>query len=336
MLNILWFIIWGLLWAMYFALDGFDLGIGMLFPFFGKTDQDKKTMLESVGPVWDANEVWLITAGGATFAAFPTTYAYMFSFLYLPLMLILYGLIIRAVCLEFRYKVNNPSLASLLENGLFLGSLLPALLLGVAFGNIFQGLPIDQTGYHGNLITLLNPFGLITGILFVVAFLLHGSLWLSFRTEGDINLRAKALARKLWFITLFFAVLFLVSAYFVTNLYANYFSMPFLLIVPILCVIGLLGAGFFINSSEIMAFLSSAICIIFLTFTGVGGLYPNLIPSSINNAFSLSAFNSSSSQYTLTVMTVVVIIFVPIVLAYKFWTYKTFSYKIKEGEGEGY
>ena len=164
-----WFFLWGLLWALYFMTDGFDLGIGALYPILGKTDEDKKTMINAIGPLWDGNEVWLLTAGGVTFAAFPLVYAVMFSSLYTALMLILFALIIRGVSFEFRNKVNHPIWIKVWDTCIFIGSIAPAILFGVAFANIFKGIPIDDQGlYQGNLFTLLNPYGLLGGGLFLL------------------------------------------------------------------------------------------------------------------------------------------------------------------------
>ena len=193
-LQITWFALWGLLWAVYFMLDGFVLGTGMLHNFLAKNEKEKQAMVAIVGPVWNGNEVWLITAGGATFAAFPTTYALMFSYLYTALLLLLFALIIRGVSLEFRGKVANSGWKRLWDAGILLGGFLPALLLGVAFGNIFKGLPMDVSGYHGNLFSLLNPYGLLTGVLFVMLFVVHGAIYTSVKTSGDLSGRASAFA----------------------------------------------------------------------------------------------------------------------------------------------
>jgi cytochrome bd ubiquinol oxidase subunit II len=329
--QVIWFILWAVLWAVYFMLDGFDFGAGMLYRFIANDETQKKVMLNTIGPVWDGNEVWLITAGGATFAAFPTTYAYMFSYLYSALLLILFSLIIRGVSLEFRGKSDSPSWTRNWDIGIFLGSFLPALLFGVAFGNIFKGLPIDAAGYHGSLISLLNPYGLLTGVLFVLLFLVHGSLWITLKTTDALSGKAAALANKLWVLLLVVAVAFLVYTYFATNLYANYLDHYVLMIVPLLAVLSLIGIRVFAAmKAYLKAFFSSCLTIVLVTFTGVIGLYPNLIPSSLDPNYSLTAFNSSSSVYTLKIMTVVALIFVPIVIAYQIWIYRIFRHKTTE------
>ena len=331
--QIIWFILWGVLWAVYFMLDGFDLGAGMLHAFIAKGETEKKMIVRTIGPVWDGNEVWLLTAGGATFAAFPTTYALMFSYLYTALLLILFALILRGVSLEFREKVDSAAWSKSWDVGIFLGSLLPALLFGVAFGNIFQGLPMDADGYHGTLFSLLNPYGLLSGALFVLLFLQHGSLWLTLKTSGDLNKRSAALSNTLWYVVLLVAVIFLIATYFATNLYANYLKNYLLLVVPVLAVLSLLGVKFFASKEHYLkAFYASCLTIVMVTFTGVIGLYPNLIPSRIDPNFSLTIFNSSSSVYTLKIMTVVALVFVPVVIGYQIWVYRIFRHKITTEE----
>jgi cytochrome d ubiquinol oxidase subunit II len=333
-LQDIWFFLWGLLWAVYFVSDGFDLGIGTLLPFLGKSEGDRKVMRQAMGPVWDGNEVWLLTAGGVTFAAFPAVYAVMFSSLYSALMLVLFALIVRGVSFEFRSHVESPVWRGLWDSCLFIGSLAPAVLLGVAFANIFRGIPIDQNGiYHGTLFTLLNPYGLLGGVLFLLLFLVHGSLWLSIKANGDLHERALNMAQKLWYGLLMAAVVFLIATKFATPLYDNYIDHPVLFVVVLITVATLLSTKMFLKKRAFWkAWFSSALTIIGATFFGVIGLYPNLFPSSINKQFSLTAHNASSSPLTLTVMLIVALIFVPIVLAYQIWTYHLFKGKVTPEE----
>lgn len=327
--QIIWFILWGVLWAVYFMLDGFDFGVGILHSFIGKNDAEKRVIINTIGPVWDGNEVWLVTAGGATFAAFPTTYALMFSYLYSALLIILFALIFRGVAFEFRGKVDSDGWRKGWDIAIFLGSFIPTLLFGVAFGNIFQGLPMDANGYHGTLFTLLNPYGLLTGVLFVLLFVVHGALWLTFKANGNISERASRIANNTWYLLLVAAVLFLIYTAFATNLYANYLKNPVWFVVPAIAVLALAGIKLFASKGQyIKAFYSSCLTIVMVTFTGVIGLYPNLIPSSIDPNYSLTIFNSSSSIYTLKIMTVVALIFVPIVISYQIWTYRIFRNKV--------
>ena len=335
-LQNIWFFLWGLLWAIYFISDGFDLGAGSLLPFIARNENEKRVIYNSMGPLWDGNEVWLLTAGGVTFAAFPKVYAVMFSSLYSALMLILFALIVRGVSFEFRHQIENPGWKKIWDFCMFIGSLLPAILFGAAFANIFKGLPIDQQGvYHGTLFTLLNPYGLLGGVLFLLFFLVHGAIWISVKSTGDLHERAKSLAGKIWLALLVVAVIFLVASYFATNLYDNYLANPSLFIVIIITVVALLGIRFFLAKNALWkAWFSSAITIIGATFYGIIGLFPNMFPSNMDEAYNLTAYNASSSPMTLKIMLVVACIFVPIVLIYQIWSYNLFKGKVGEGEYE--
>ncbi len=334
--RVIWFILWTVLWAVYFMLDGFDLGAGMLYPFFARDENLKKDILNTIGPVWDGNEVWLITAGGATFAAFPTTYALMFSYLYSAMLLLLFSLIVRGVALEFRGKAEGQNWGKTWDLAFFLGSFLAALLLGVAFGNIFKGLPMDAHGYHGSLLGLLNPYGLLAGVLFVLLFAVHGALWLSIRLPGiDKAKKASALAGRLWYPLLLAAAGFLVYTAFATHLYANYLGYPLLWVLPGIAAAAILLIKFLtLTGRDMAAFLASCVTIVAVVFTGVAGLYPDLIPSSLDPAYSLTLFNSSSSVYTLKIMTVVAVVFVPAVIIYQFWIYRIFGRTNTSGRAE--
>ena len=328
-----WFALWGILWAVYFMSDGFDFGVGILYPFLGKSDIEKRVMINTIGPVWDGNEVWLVTAGGATFAAFPVAYASMFSYLYTALFIILAALIFRGVAFEFRGKSSSNAWRMTWDAAIFLGSLIPALLFGVAFGNIFQGLLMDATGYHGSLLTLLNPYGLQTGLLFLLLFMVHGALWLTIKTEGDLAKRAAGWACKSWIVLLAVAIIFLVHTAFATNLYGNFLRSRLWFTVPVLAVCALLGMGVFVRKQKYFAaFLVSCLAIFTIVLTGIIGLYPNLIPSRLNPDYSLTIFNASSSAYTLKIMTVVAVCFVPMVIAYQIWVYRVFRGKVTAGD----
>ncbi|HWR91202.1 MAG TPA: cytochrome d ubiquinol oxidase subunit II [Desulfobacterales bacterium] len=331
-LESIWFFLWGLLWAVYFMTDGFDLGIGSLLPFLGKTEEDKRAMVNTMGPLWDGNQVWLLSAGGVTFAAFPRVYAVMFSSLYSALMLILFALILRGVAFEFRAKVESPAWRKLWDACIFIGSFVPALLFGVAFANIFQGIPFDQKGvYQGTLFTLLNPYGLIGGVLFVLLFVVHGALWLAARTQGELQARAAATAAGIWVAEVLVAVVFLAASFFSTRLYANYLANPLLFAVILITVAALFGIRVFLAQKAFFkAWFASALTIVGATFYGVIGLFPNMFPSSLNAAWNLTAHNASSTQLTLTIMLVVVIIFVPIVLIYQAWAYNLFKGRITD------
>ena len=328
-LHITWFVLWGVLWAVYFMLDGFVLGAGMLHRVLGKSDEERRVIINTFGPVWDGNEVWLVTAGGATFAAFPTTYALMFSYLYTPLLLLLFGLIVRGVSFEFRGKEEGRLWRGSWDWAIVFSSFIPALLFGVAFGNIFAGLPMDKDGYHGSLVYLLNPYGIVSGLLFVLLFLEHGALYIAVKTTGELSRKAEAAAGKLWIPLLLVAVGFLGFTNFATKLYDNYLSAPALAVVPLTAVVALLAVRVCLAQGRTLsAFTASCVTILGVVLTGVIGLFPNLIPSSLDPLHSLTIYNSSSSDYTLRIMTVVAFIFVPIVIVYKTWVYRIFRGRV--------
>src|SRR5512133_1842344 len=334
-LQIIWFVLWGVVWSVYFMLDGFVFGAGMLNSVLARDEAEKRMLQRSFGPVWDGNEVWLITAGGATFAAFPTTYALMFSNLYSALTLLLFALIVRGVSFEFRGKIDSPVWKRSWDTAIVVSSFLPALLFGVAFGNIFKGIPMRNDfasvnfAYDGSLLTLLNPYGLLTGVLFVMLFAVHGSLYAAIKTTGDLAQRAEAMANRLWLPLLIVAVAFLGYTYPATKLYDNYLSTPVLLIIPLIAVLSLLLIKVFTVKAQLhTAFIFSCLTITFVCFTGIAGLFPNLLPSSLDPASNLTIYNSSSSPYTLKVMAIVAFIFVPIVIAYKIWVYRIFRARV--------
>src|SRR5450631_1188772 len=335
--QIIWFVLWGVLWAVYFMLDGFVLGTGFLTGVLAKNDVEKRVMINSIGPVWDGNEVWLVTAGGATFAAFPTTYALMFSNLYSALILLLFALIVRGVSFEFRSKLDSSVWKKSWDTAMIVSSFLPALLFGVAFGNIFKGIPMRNDfatlhfTYDGSLIGLLNPYGLVTGVLFVLLFAVHGALYISLQAVGDLSSRATAMANTLWPALLVVAVLFLGYTWPATKLYNNYLNVPLLLIIPVIAVFSLIMVKVFASKSETgKAFIFSCLTIVFVVFTGVAGLFPNLLPSNLDAASNLTIYNSSSSLLTLKIMTVVAFICVPTVICYKIWVYRIFRARISE------
>jgi cytochrome d ubiquinol oxidase subunit II len=336
MLPTIWFILWGVLWAVYFMLDGFDLGLGTLMPFLAKSDTDRRLIYRAMGPFWDGNEVWLITAGGVTFAAFPTAYAVMFSGLYAALMLILFALILRGISFGFRDAVDNPRWRAVWDWCLILGSFLPALLFGVAFANFFQGIPIGAGGlYQGGIRTLLNPYGLAGGLLFVLLFTVHGSLWLAVKSEGDLKQRAEGMARRLWPWLLVMAVLFLLSTRRFTFLYDNYLAYPALFLIPAVAVVALLLIWFFMRRGRWWkAWFASSATIAASTLFGVAGLYPDLLKSSISPDHSLNIYNASSSPLTLKIMLGVALTFVPIVIAYQVWVHLLFKGRVSEADLE--
>lgn len=326
MLETIWFGIWGLAWAVYFMLDGFDLGLGTLLPVIGRSETDRRVMVNAMGPFWDGNEVWLITAGGVTFAAFPHAYAVMFSGLYTPLMLLLFALILRGVAIEFRGKEDSVRWRRTWDTCLTVGSFLPALLLGVTFANLFAGIPIDAQGvFQGTLLTFLNPYGLAGGVTFVLLFAVHGALWLATRSEGELHARAVRTAKALWLPGAAMAVVFLVMTWFWTPLWQNLLGRPYLLPLPALAVAGLLGARVFLGRGAMWrAWFSSSALLLGAVLFGVAGLFPNLVPSTLDPAASVTVFNSASSHLTLWIMLGVVLVVLPVVIGYQLWVYLKF------------
>ncbi|WP_433349271.1 cytochrome d ubiquinol oxidase subunit II [Microtetraspora malaysiensis] len=322
-LTTVWFVLIGVLWTGYFVLEGFDFGVGVLLPILGRDNVDRRIMINAIGPVWDGNEVWLLVAGGATFAAFPEWYATLFSGFYLPLLLILLALIIRGVAFEFRGKHDSDRWRRGWDQAIFWGSLLPAFLWGVAFGNIVAGVPINaQHIYTGNLFTLLNPYALLGGLVTLGLFLLHGAVFLSLKTGGDLRARARALALRISPAVVAVAAAFLV----ITQIMHG---------KPLTWATTALAAGALIGGvvaalrgREGWAFTGTAITIVLATATLFLDLWPNVMPSSTSPLYSLTVTNAASSPYTLTVMTWVAAIFTPVVLGYQAWTYWVFRKRL--------
>ncbi len=327
-MNTIWFILIAVLWIGFFFLEGFDFGVGMLMPFLGRKDDDRRLILNTIGPHWDGNEVWLLTAGGATFAAFPQWYATLFSGFYLALFLLLIGLIIRGAAFEFRSKDYNPRWRRFWDWAIFTGSLLPSILFGVAFANLARGLPIDgQMQFTGNLFTLLNPFGLLGGLTSVTIFLLHGAIFLSLKTGGEIKTRSVNAAKKLWLPALFFAFLLAIATFFYTDFIDHLGIYPGAF--PIAALVALILAGWFVKRKrEGWAFVMTALNILLTLVTFFIILFPRVMISSIDPAFSLDIWNAASSPYTLKLMSIVAAIFVPIVLAYQGYTYWVFRKRL--------
>jgi len=332
-LQTLWFVLIAVLWIGFFFLEGFDFGVGMLLPFLGKKDEERRAIINSIGSVWDGNEVWLLTAGGATFAAFPHWYATMFSGFYLALFLLLVGLIMRGISFEYRSKDANPAWRNRFDWMIATGSFLAALLLGAAFANLARGVPIDENMmFTGNLFTLLNPYGLLGGVTTVAIFLLHGANFLGLKLEGELRERVNDFAKKLWVVT---TVLYIALGIFTyaAGFWARGIVNPG--IVPITAVVVLLVARYFINQKmEGWSFIMVALNIVLTQVTFFSMTFPNVMLSTTNPAYSLTIYNASSSQYTLTVMSIIALIFVPIVLAYQGWTYYMFRKRITTDKKE--
>ncbi len=327
-LNSLWFALIAILFTGFFCLEGFDYGVGMLLPFVAKNDNERRQVINTIGPFWDGNEVWLLTAGGAIFAAFPNWYATMFSGFYLALALVLLALIGRGVAFEFRSKDERPGWRAAWDWLIFIGSLLPALLFGVALANIIKGVPIDgQMQYVGGFFNLLNPFALIAGLAMVVVFAMYGALFLNLRTDGPVLQRVQAAAWWLWLPSVILMAALVVGAYLSTDIFQRLGVNPG---IPALGAgAAILVAGWFVRSKQYgWAFIMTALTIILTTVTIFHGLYPRVMVSSLNPAWSLTIYNASSTPYTLTVMSIVALIFVPIVLIYQAWNYYVFRARV--------
>jgi cytochrome d ubiquinol oxidase subunit II len=326
-LRILWFILISVLYIGYFVLEGFDLGVGMLLPFLGNTDKKRRMIINSIGPHWDGNEVWLITAGGATFAAFPHWYATLFSGFYLPLFLMLVGLILRGVALEFRSKDENPIWRSTWDWAIAIGSFLPSLLWGVALANFLLGVPIDAAmQYTGGFWNLLNPFALLGGVVSVIAFLAHGAMFLTLKLQGELVENARKIAKRL---SIPLLILFLGLAVF--NFFATDVSTGSVIpmILSGLAFVALLISGLMMNKKNdrwAFGLTSTAIAV---TIAAVFiQLFPRVLISSLNPEWSLTVFNAASGTKTLQVMTTVVIFTLPFVLAYQYWSYWIFRKRV--------
>ena len=318
-----WFILIGVLWTGYFFLEGFDFGVGMLLHPLGRTEVDRRVLVNTIGPVWDGNEVWLLTAGGATFAAFPNWYASLFSGFYLALFLILVALILRGVAFEYRGKVDSVTWRRRWDLAIAFGSWVPAVLWGVAFANIVAGVPIDVDGnFTGTLFTLLNPFGLLGGVTTASLFLLHGAHFVALKTEGDIQERAEALARRIAPVTIVAGATFLIWNQLERGEPWTWLPVG-LAAVALLAAVGANRAG-----RDGWAFLATGVAIAAAVVALFGGLYPDVMPSSTDPAFNLTVDNASSTPYTLRVMTWVAVIMTPVVLAYQAWSYWVFRQRI--------
>jgi cytochrome bd ubiquinol oxidase subunit II len=328
-LNTIWFILVTVLFIGFFFLEGFDYGVGILMPFLGKKDEERRAIINTIGPVWDGNEVWMITAGGALFASFPHVYATLFSGFYLALVLMLVALILRGVAFEYRQKFADKASRSRWDWAIFIGSALPALLWGVAVGNLMRGVAIDENMYYwGGLLPLLNPYSILGGLVFVALFTMHGANYLALKTEGDIEKRAKDVAFKSWIVATVLTVAFVVWTFIATDILTK----PGIngLIPAVLAAVSLLSVGYFSKRAKYgSAFIGGSLAVVFATIMVFAGLFPRILISTTNPEYSLTIYNASSTPYTLTVMTIVAVIFVPIVLAYQIWTYRVFRARIK-------
>ncbi len=332
-LNTLWFILIAVLFSGYFVLEGFDFGVGMLLPFLGKNDAQRRVILNTIGPHWDGNEVWLITAGGAMFAAFPGWYATLFSGFYLALLLLLLALIVRGIGIEFRSKYESPRWRKFWDWSICVGSFLPSLLWGVAFANFLRGVPLDAEKYFvGNFWDLINLYAVLGGLAAVSVFLLLGAGFLSLKTEDPLKSRAQTAARRLWPPAILFGAGASAATHFLTDV-LNYQSVAGWLapVFGALGVLALAASGWFIRKVRFgAAFLASTLTILLTSASVFAALYPRVLVSILDPNFSLTIYNSASGANTLRVMSIVALIFVPVVLLYQGWSYWIFRRRLSE------
>ncbi|HEY4567835.1 MAG TPA: cytochrome d ubiquinol oxidase subunit II [Kribbella sp.] len=322
-LTTVWFALIALLWAGYFLLEGFDFGVGVLLPVLGRDDRERRLLINTIGPVWDGNEVWLIMAGAATFAAFPEWYATLFSGFYLPLFAILIALILRGVALEYRGKRDEPFWRHRMDLMIAVGSLLPALLWGVAFGNIVRGVPLDADHeYVGSFGTLLNPFALLGGLTFVAVFVTHGAIFLALRTTDDLRVRANRLATRVGAVAAVLAIAFL---WWAQALRGDTVS-AVLTVAAVVAFAGGLVANLLRREGWAFAGTTAAIGLAVVSlFTA---LFPDVMPSTLDPGSTLTVVGAASSAYTLKAMTIITAIFLPLVMLYQGWTYWVFRKRV--------
>ncbi|MFD8496097.1 cytochrome d ubiquinol oxidase subunit II [Amycolatopsis sp. NPDC059657] len=321
-LTDIWFVLIAVLWTGYFVLEGFDFGLGMLLGVLGRDNTDRRVLINTIGPVWDGNEVWLLVAGGATFAAFPLWYSSLFSGFYLALLLILVALILRGVAFEFRGKVDSDRWRAGWDYVIMFGSGVPALLWGVAFGNIVRGVPLDaKHHFTGTFFTLLNPYALLGGLATLSVFALHGAVFTALKTTGSLRLNARDLCWPLG------GAATACGGGFLAWTAIEHGGWTWLS-VGLAAALLVAGVALALRNREGYAFLCTALAIIAFTVTLFGALYPNVLPSTTDPAFSLTTTNAASTPYTLQIMTWVAVAFTPIVLAYQAWTYWVFRRRV--------
>ncbi|MFP3908082.1 MAG: cytochrome d ubiquinol oxidase subunit II [Acidimicrobiales bacterium] len=326
-LTTVWFILIAVLWIGYFALEGFDFGVGIHTRLLARDDDERRVLLNTIGPLWDGNEVWLLVAGGATFAAFPEWYATLFSGFYIPLFLVLIALILRNVALELRHKRDDGEWTRWWDRAIFYGSLAPAVLWGVAFGNIVRGVAIDvDKEMVGSFLDLLNPYALLFGLVTLAVFVTHGALFIALKTTGEIRERASAMATKTGLLTAVVAVAFLVWTVPVRD--GADHMVPYLVLAAVaaLALVGGLVAN--LLGREGLAFAGTALTIVAAVAALFVVLFPEVMPSTIDPAFSLTTTNAASTDYTLAIMTWVAVLFTPIVVGYQGWSIWVFRRRI--------
>jgi cytochrome bd ubiquinol oxidase subunit II len=330
-LNTTWFVLVGVLFFGYAILDGFDLGVGMLH-LFSRTDTERRTLLNAIGPVWDGNEVWLVTGGGALFAAFPNVYATLFSGFYLPFMLLLTALIFRAVSIEFRSKQAHGAWRTIWDACFFLGSLLASVLLGVLVGNLAWGLPLNEKHeYVGGFWNLLHPYALLVSLTTVALFMMHGAIYLVMKTEGKLHEKVRGWVQNtMVFFIICYAITTMATLLYVPRMAQPFRDHPWWGMVAVLNMLAIANVPREIyHKRDFNAFLSSCVAILCLMALLIIGLFPNMIPSNPNPANSLDIWMGASSPKTLGIMLIIALIGMPLVLGYTFSIYWVFRGKVK-------
>lgn len=328
-LNLIWFLLVGVLIVGYAVLDGFDLGVGVLH-LFAKSEEEKRMNLNAVGPVWDGNEVWLLTGGGALFAAFPIVYAVSFSAFYLAFMLLLTALIFRAVSFEFR-KYSEPEQKKYWDLAFGLGSLVPALLYGVAIGNVLRGLPLDQKGlFHGNFFGLLNPYAIVVGLVSLTFFVMHGAIYLAMKTKGEQQEKAAGWANNMWVAYVALYVVATIYSFFSAKyLFDTVLKNPLFWVLVVLLFASIIYIPLGVKAKQFgKSFIASSVTIASMILLTALSLFPRLLPSSWNLDYSLTIYNASSTPRTLWTMLIIALIGVPIVLIYTIYIYRVFKGKV--------
>ncbi len=350
-LQVIWFVLWAVIWIAYFVFDSFTIGTGILFPFISKDRKDRNQLQDIVGPFWNGAEVWLLTAGGGTFAAFPIVYADMFSLLYVPFFLVLFCVIFRAASLEFMHKDDNPVWVAVCKWVFCGSSFLLAFVFGVLFSNLFKGLDILRTGEQGGfgvnstvtldagplgILDLFNLYAMMGGLLFVAVFTLCGAAWINFKSNEAVADRAYAIGKIVAIACAALLALYYVATGNMTPIFDNFNDTPILYVIPILSVVAGLSAVFmFLKRRSGLSFALLILTLVLFCTTGFSGMFPNMLPS-IHDGHSLTLYNASSSQVTLQIMFIVAVIFVPIVLAYQIWVHFMFRAKVKKEDAKGY
>ena len=333
LINI-WFVLWCVIWAIYLVVDSFALGAGMLAAVLPKNKQQLIQSAKSVGPFWGGNQVWIILAAGGTFAAFPLIFSKMFTFLYIPMMLLLIAIVLRGICLELIYEDDNEKLQKIFRYGWALGSLLITVVLGVAFTNFFRGLMINAGYvYEGTLLGLFNIHALLGAFLFILLFLTSGAFWIAHKTEGPISKNYKKYGKMFSIGVAVTALIYIISLFNTDGFAVNYNTYPILYIIPTIAVVMALVCIVLAHKKSekpFFAFLANLGTIFFGAATGVVTLYPAILKSAINPEFGITIFDAASSQLTLSLMFCAALIFVPIVLIYQLWSYTRFKEKITE------